>query len=108
MPSTDASKIGPALLDHEHLLLGDLLGDAVQAAQVLRLLRAVAHEARDVEEERLQVQRLVEVVDEQLQVQHLLLEVRRRRRRRKDVMIDVNMSLRSALSDSSRLLMSSE
>ena len=63
-----------ALLDHEHLLLGDLLGDALEARQELAPLAALPGLPLDVEKERLEVERLVEVVDEQLEVQDPLIQ----------------------------------
>jgi hypothetical protein len=62
------------LFDHEHLLLGDLLRDAVEPREKRGTVRALPDLPLQVEKERLQVQRLVEVVDEQLEVQQLLLE----------------------------------
>ena len=71
------AEAGTAGLQREELLRGDVAGQALDAIQKLLSLIALQLEQPplQVEEERAQVERIVEIVGQHLQLQHLRVEV---------------------------------
>ena len=67
---------GSAFFDHQHLLLDHFFRHTLEPRCVLDPLGALIDLPRDVQEERFEIERFVEVVDQELQVQELLFERR--------------------------------